>query len=174
MKYIVLLFIAIIIKFNLQAQQKISVSYNNADLFTVLKDIFYKTGLMSLMDAECAQNCHPVTLKARSISIDNLLKKVFHQQPVNYKLVEQGILIIPKNITGKVIDTNDEPISDVLVRGATYTALTNSKGEFILPQASCDESITFSYLGIKQTVNIRGGNSFIIVKMALPLSIQTN
>jgi hypothetical protein len=172
MKYILPLLIIFINKsVDSQAQKRITLSFKNASIFDVLKEIHYSTGLNVLMDGECLKYTKPVNLKADSMSIFEVLKNIFALQPIDFEIQNNYIFILPKNIKGKVIDCDGDPVPDVTITSTEHKVKTDNKGEFMLQRASCDELITLSYKHNKQTVKIRGRTSFVVKMPTTPKSI---
>lgn len=166
--FLQLLFFTIYTASGLYAQKRITVSYESTPLAVVLRDLHSKAQISYIADIECLKQTHLITLKD-SLSIDRLLKKIFAQQPVDYHLTRNCIIVKPRNITGKVIDQHDEPISGVMVvGGAGQAVMTDKNGYFVLRQASCDPLIRFSYPPVSETIR-HCGKTNIIVMLNIPL-----
>ena len=77
-------------------------------------------------------------------------------------LVVQGVVAqVLRNITGKVVDVNDDALvgATVSVPGQSLGTVTDLDGNFSLKVPSATVSLSVSYLGYKsQTVNIVGKN----------------
>jgi len=131
-------------KTTIHAQSRISVSYENADFKHVLKDLLEKTDLGCMFSENCLRHSLPVTYEAKNVTLDTLLKHIFNSQPFEYRISGRNILLIfPKRVRGRVIDIQGKPIEGVIVRGESQKTQTDSKGEFILENASCDSAINF-------------------------------
>jgi hypothetical protein len=143
--------------------QKISVSYNRVDFCNVLEDICKKAGLCFMMPARYLEYSHPVTLKADSVSLTDLLHNIFAAQPVDFALFDKFIVIRPRNIKGRVVDQNGDPISGVTIRTRSRIAITGTTGEFILPGASCDSLIQILHPPDSLLIHVRGQTSINII-----------
>jgi CarboxypepD_reg-like domain len=69
--------------------------------------------------------------------------------------------MLQPTITGKVVDENNKPISDVNVfeRNGTGNTRTDSNGNFTLKVASLDNDLQFSHLSYgKETISIYAFN----------------
>jgi hypothetical protein len=167
-----LLFFTIYTASGLYAQKKITVSYESTPLHVVLRDLHSKAQISYIADIECLKQTHPITLKS-SLSIDDLLQEIFAQQPVDYHLTRNCIIVKPRNITGKVIDQHEEPISGVRVLGgAGQATMTNNNGCFVLRQASCDSLIRFLYPPTSETIRLCGKTNIVVIMNTVLQTIE--
>lgn len=164
-QYVILITIASL-HINLYAQERFTVSYKQAKLVTVLKDLNKKTGLSFVCDRKCLRYTMPVTLQAKNVDLHELLSIVFSAQPVDYMLIANRLAIVPRDISGKVTDKEGRPIAGVTVRADYQITHTDSTGEFTLRKAACTQSMLLFHARDSLAIPIRGRTSFNVVMKA--------
>src|SRR5690606_34575856 len=125
--------------------QQITLHKTNAKLSETLEDIRKQSGYSLLCDADLIDHAYPVTIDVKNASLDEALRKSLAGQPFLYKLNNQTIIIhakhepaiqpqqpVQRQVTGKVVDGNNQPLSGVSVKlkGGEATTITDEDGRF--------------------------------------------
>jgi hypothetical protein len=174
-KYIFLVVITCLFIAKAAVAQKISVSYENTPLHTVLKDLRKKTGMGYTIDADCLEQSNTITLKADNVPLKEILKKISAESATKFRISGNTILMAPdiRPVYGRVIDQNEEPIADVMVRAGTLATITNNRGEFYIRPAACDRILKFFHAGDSTVIRL-GKMQNIIVRMKTPIAVNIN
>ena len=105
-----------------------------------------------------------VSLKIESGNIENVLKGIFEDTNISYKLMPNNlILITPKDgvsefnvtqertISGKVTDTSGQSLPGVTIaiKGTNKGTVTDDNGNYILPNVPGDAILVFSFVGMR-------------------------
>ncbi|TKC05494.1 SusC/RagA family TonB-linked outer membrane protein [Pedobacter polaris] len=159
MKLIVIFLTAFCLQVSASAfSQKISISQKNVPLEQVLKEIKRQTGYFFLYDLDLIQQkSKPVTINVKNADLKDVLVTVLKSQPFSYEIKENTILIMPlKNVArvdidvrGKIVDENGIPMpgASVKVKGRTGAVVSDSDGNFVLPNVDENATIVISYIG---------------------------
>lgn len=143
-------------------------------------DVFYNKALM--------REAKNVTLKIEKLPLKQALDKLFENQPLNYSIANNTIVVMPKKkaepapaglsdiiplqssqgevIRGKVLDYKSRPLAGVLVQydQSYFFTYTNSEGDFSIP-GTRGTIITFSGAGLgEREIRFEGGG-FLLVQM---------
>jgi TonB-linked SusC/RagA family outer membrane protein len=149
-------------------KKKFSVEYVNVPLYLALRDLYFKTGYISLTDAVCMKYTKLVTYKGDSVTIDEVAKHIFAGQSVDYELAPGNILVIPKPVRGRVTDQAGNPLARVTVSGASRDpVMTNENGEFVIRGAACDSFLEFSYVSYETLLYELHGDTIVHVQMKI-------
>src|SRR5690606_15280645 len=108
--------------------QQITLHKTNAKLSETLEDIRKQSGYSLLCDADLISSAHAVTIAVENASLEEALQKSLLGQPFSYKINNRTIIIHAKHepdmrlqqppqtqVTGKVVDGNNQPLSGVSV-----------------------------------------------------------
>ncbi|MBO9204689.1 SusC/RagA family TonB-linked outer membrane protein [Niastella sp. MAH-29] len=150
----------------------ISAHYDNESLYKVVRDLSNRAGLRFLMDAECSKYTVSVTINKDNATLEEVLDLAFKKQPVNYRLSPAIIMVVPKNVTGRVTDPEGKPIAGVTVAGVIHKCMTNENGEFMLLEATCDPFIEFSCVGFETYLHEQYGDTLVTIKMKINPATQ--
>ena len=162
--------------FAVQAQS-ISVSYKNAPLQKVLKDVEKQSGYQFFFNESLIAKASPVTVEIKNETLEKALQLCFQQQPLTYSIVAKTVVIKEKiavspprsttspspmggNITihGKVTDKEGKPVAGVSVRynNSNWMATTDDAGIFNLPVPSDSGVLKFSHVSLaSQNVTVK-------------------
>lgn len=152
--------------------QKVNLSATNASLKTIFKEIRRQTGYYFIYSDKVIEMSNTVTLQVKDTGIDQLLKTVFENQPLDYSIEDKTIVVkvkdLPKEvkadrtITGTVIGQDDQkplPGVSVQVKGRTGGVMTNQDGKYSIVVPSGSNTLIFSYLGyVTREVVLSSGN----------------
>lgn len=137
--------------------QQISFSSENEKLVTVLKTIRKQSnGYNFAFDASLLKNAKPVTVNLQKVSLQKALEEIFKNQPLNFEIKGKTILIkekqnsVPRtpnnnsyqeSITGRVVDSQNNPLTDVTVavKGTTIKTSTDANGYFTINAKEGDD-----------------------------------
>jgi len=144
--------------------QTVTLSYRNAPLGKIFRDIQKQTGYHFLCTTEQLSSTTKVDLNAHDMPLKEVLELCFQSQPVTYAIVNKTIVVserkspgsiplapmfLPIHITGTVTDSiTGNPLAGVTVRvqGNTMGALTDANGNFNL-DVEGNAVLVLTYLG---------------------------
>ena len=163
--------ILILITFLLQVgmasyAQKISLNKKNAALTEVFKIIGKQTGCDFIYSTQLMKQAKPVSIKVVNASLQDVLEICFKDQPFEYELDDNTIIIKPRRptteekstfqmrtvvVTGKVTDENDNPLAGVNIRyvGQKAVVITDKDGKYSIELPDGDVELSFNYVGYK-------------------------
>lgn len=162
-----LLLVLLQISFSASAQT-VTLSERNSPINEVFKALKKQTGYDFIYDDFILGKAKPVSIQVKDEKLDQVLQKIFSDQPLSYKIFNQTISVKLKNeeedknvrptdgaftITGKVVSSMaNTPLSQatVMVKGRKTVAVTNNQGEFTLPVFMGSE-LVISYVGFETT-----------------------
>jgi TonB-linked SusC/RagA family outer membrane protein len=155
--------------------QKITINKAKAPLIAVLNDIEAQTGVDFIFTQEMLSDAKVVSIKVSGASLDEVLKKCFLNQPLTYT-INKDVVVIKKldiaaiadiSLTGKVTDTNGDPLPGVTVqiKGTSNGAITATDGSYSINATDRNAVLIFKFLGmLQQEVNV-GDKTVINIKM---------
>lgn len=185
----VTLILLCLIAFQLQAEDvysqktKISLDMKNASVEKVLQTIEEESDYFFLYNNKLVNVDRKVSVRVKNAAISDILDKLFASQNVEYQVEGNQIILSPKEkakeivsliegvqqqqktITGKVTDSNGEPIigANIIEVGTTNGTVTDIDGNFTL-NVSDDAVLRISFIGyIEQNVNTAGKNTLQVV-----------
>jgi TonB-linked SusC/RagA family outer membrane protein len=147
--------------------QSITLSENNAPLAKVLKEIRRQSGYAVVYQDQLLQSSNPVTISIKKATLEQTLTLVFRDQPLNYDIVDNRIIVVKARqpqykidvplqaapadtIKGTVSNENGEFLKGVTVTlkgSAGYSRLTDEKGMYIMLVTDNNASLVFSHIG---------------------------
>lgn len=145
--------------------QKINLNHSNIEINTVLNSIEKQTNFHFIYDDLELQGMGKISLKLNNVSLENALAAIFKDQPFDYKILENTIVLrkLPETkkpgklskqlllVEGEVRDENGDPLAGVSVRikDKSVATMTDADGRFKINVLSSDETLVFSFLGFK-------------------------
>lgn len=150
--------------------QKVTISVKNASLLTVFDDIKAQTGYDFMISTTILKSANKVSITVKNAELEDVLKQLFHDQPLTYEVDNKSILVkqketslltnlkdkaskvfnLPADILVKVTDSLGQPLvgASVSLKGTRYNALTDNKGDFYLPAVPQGKyTLIVSYIG---------------------------
>ena len=141
--------------------QEISMSRKQATLAEVFLDIHHQTGYFFYYDEALIQKARRVDISVKGVSLDKVLEICFFQQPLQYVIDKQVIIVTAKQvprpgadtagipITGKVVNEADEPISNatITVKPGGMMAMSDEAGNFLIPGVQKNATLEISSVG---------------------------
>ncbi|WP_205512399.1 SusC/RagA family TonB-linked outer membrane protein [Longitalea arenae] len=169
------------------AQEKITLSVNNASLEQVLKSIRTQTGYIFIYETETVKD-KKVTLHVSNASLKETLDKCFQHLAISYVIAGKNVVINAKNKTtatvtegdgnsrppfidvrGTVVNEKKEPVAGVTVtvKGTQKNTLTDSQGEFSLSTVENNAVLVFTHISMETfEISVSG-------KTELAISLKT-
>ena len=163
--------------------QKVTLSGRHVSLKKVFSAIEKQTGYVFFYNYNVFDSTHAVSLKIKNENLDDALKVVFANQPLEYTIEDKTISIkkrtIPDSafhnlnttppvwvdIRGVVTNEKGEAVSDILVKvkGTTRATVTNNKGEFALVRVDANATLVLTSVNMEpQEVNVNGRTDLAI------------
>lgn len=143
--------------------QNLSLSVKNASLADVFEEIRKQSSYLFIYSNQQLDGTRKVTLSVKNMPLDQVLTRCFNKQPVTYRLVENNIVIVPRDpqpvtaageqttarqISGTVTDFDGLPLQGVsiLLKGTSIGTSTNAAGEYVLTLDN-EGTLLFSFTG---------------------------
>lgn len=153
--------------------QNITYSCKNASLESVFTAIKKQSGFVFFYRNDDLARANPVTLNLKNVPIMEALEQVFNNQPLNYSIKENTIVVSVKSVAaynsaiivdpvqlieasppidvyGRVTSESGEQLegATVLIKGTNKTTITNKNGEYFIKGVEPDAVLVFSYSGL--------------------------
>jgi len=164
--------------------QNISINLKKVKFEKALDQIKNKSGYRFIYNAKTLEGTKEVTVNLKNTSFKEVLKAVFAGQPVTYTISADVIVIrriddasnpvvpVPQastgKITGYIYDADGLPLQGATVTledelTVSETAITDSKGFFILNAAPADQNLIVSYIGYtRESIPVANKSSFTL------------
>lgn len=176
----VILFVSLIQVSAIGFAQKISLSEKNVSLQQVFEKIKAQSGYDFVADGALLKSARPVTINAKNMELDALLKVIFTGQGLAYDIQDRIVVISKKepsfldnlierlfaiDLKGRVIDRQGAALAgaSVKVQGIERTFTTDAKGEFAIPGVAENAIVTINYVGYKAVTLTAGKTSSPLV-----------
>jgi len=174
MKLTVLMTFLVLASFgNSFSQVTLSVSFNKAKIHQVLGSIEQKTDYIFMYKDEILDESKTITIDFQDAKFEEVLKTICAQSGIDYEVRDHQIILTEKaeaelpadqqqaqkkSVTGQVKDTkgNTIPGVSVVVKGTTVGMITDADGKFSLPESALNQTLVFSFIGMK-TQEIQAG-----------------
>ncbi|WP_462092669.1 SusC/RagA family TonB-linked outer membrane protein [Sphingobacterium hungaricum] len=158
--------------------QRISLSMKNAEFSRFINEVTAQTHLKFFYNDELVEKAKPVNIEIKNGQLDDVLKKVFAERNIDYRIVSNTISLTEKsptnsiksveiqnNVSGVVRGEDGSPLvgATVNVKGLNTTTTTNDRGQFSLA-ANNDATLVIRYVGfISQEVSVNGRSNINVV-----------
>lgn len=154
-----ILYIIIFLSSSLSVMGQITLTMKDKPLKKVIKQIEKVSEYRFFYNEELANLNKPVSLEAQNSSIEKVLKDLSSQAPFSYLIKPNFQIVLSddlpsqqtklQSITGRVVDTADNPIigANVLVKGTTNGVITDIDGNFSLEKVPVQSQLQVSYIG---------------------------
>ncbi len=161
--------------------QKVSLSGKNVPLEKIFSAIETQTNYVFFYNYGLLNEAKPVNIEVKNASLDDVLKFLFKDQPLDFVIKQQTIFITKKNIpaivkeekplppppitvTGRVTNENGEPVAaSIMVKGTKNGAITNNDGYFELKNVDENAILVITGVSIEPTeVKVNGKTSLTI------------
>jgi TonB-linked SusC/RagA family outer membrane protein len=160
--------------------QKVSLSVKGGSLKTVFIELNRQTGYNFLYSDAVLAKAVPVTIKVKDLPLADVLVLCFKDQPLDYTMDDNAIVVMPKpepvpvpgtlpvippiDISGRVINENGEPVvATVVIKGTGNGTTTNSDGYFELKKVNENATLVISGVSIEtREIKVAGKTSLSI------------
>jgi TonB-linked SusC/RagA family outer membrane protein len=162
-------------KFNFRAENK--------QIVEVLKEIEESSDFRFFYIREQVDVERKVTVRANGATVEQILDELFAGQGISYKVMDDNLVLLSpdvnikkmesvvsqqqNSVSGKVTDTNNQPLPGVtvVVKGTTQGTVTNANGNYTLSNIPENATLQFSFVGMKTQEIIVGDQTSITIKM---------
>jgi len=160
--------------------QKITLVAQNASLEKVLKNIEKQSGYSFWYKTELMHKAEKVTISIKDGSLEEVLSKCFKNQPFEYSIVDQTVVLQPRKmlrvveplkqilevIKGQVLGSDGKPLIGVtvVIKASKLGTTTDTEGNFTV-NASDKDVLVFSYIGFNTKEVLVGKQSTISVSL---------
>ena len=134
---------------------KLSFDMQGTTIKEVLQIIESKTDYRFIYENEKINLDSKVDIQVEQESVENILKKLFHEKGIQYSITESNLILInptgksfpentgiqqARNVTGKVSDSTGSPLPGVtvVVKGTTNGIITDVDGNYTLTKVPAD------------------------------------
>jgi hypothetical protein len=156
--------------------QKISLSLKDAPLVRAFNEIKKQSGYIFWYENDLLKDAARVTVSVKDVPLVQALDLCFNNQPLDYKIVGETIVVTGKTkvapplvtVTGRITDDGGKPLADVTVRVRNEGAATVSDqdGNFHI-KAGENATLIFSHVGYLTQELKAGGRQVVNVVMAI-------
>lgn len=164
--------------------QQVSMQKEDASLIAIFKEIQKQSGYHIFYDTKLVKNSQPVTLNLHQASIQEAMNESLNNQGLTYHIVDKNIIIKravkstfstqERTVTGRVVDTNNQPLQGVTVRlkDTRIQASTNDAGSYTIRLSTQPAILVFSLIGygtIERTVQTENQVDVVLREQAADL-----
>ena len=167
---------------SLYGQNKsLNLKMENATLKKVLNQIENETDYFFMYNGKLVNVDQKVSVNIENKDINNALKNVFKNTDINFEINNRQILLFSRNdassvsisslqqktITGKITDSNNQPLPGVtvVIKGTTTGTVTDIDGNYSLVNVPSDAVLDFSFVGMIPKEIVVGNKTTINVSM---------
>ena len=166
-----ILFLFCVAAFGKTYSQQVTISAKNESLVNVIKQMRQQSDYAFVFRADQLKKSVPVNVLLRSVSMEEALREIFKNQPLEYEISEKTIYIKEKPVTktntttqlpaqeqqqdpirGRVTDEDGEPLAGTTIRikDTDITYVTDRNGYFEIPYTYRDATLQVDYIGYKR------------------------
>ncbi len=165
--------------------QLITLSEKGASLEKIFRSIYQQTGYQFLYNDETLQDTRKIDISVKNASLAEVLELCSRDQPLEYIIRDRVIVVKPKtarapaipedtahlppipgiHVKGLVFNETGQFLSGatVSVKGKSKGAITNTKGEFELPELPLNSMVVVSYIGYNtRQLEVRDGGYLMV------------
>ncbi|MGC4234703.1 MAG: TonB-dependent receptor [Niabella sp.] len=169
--------------------QKVSLSERNVRLEKVFKKIEDQTRYQFLYTDEILKPCSLVNIKLKNVSLQKALDELLNDQPLSYAIIENTIIIKPKElpkpkaakevfievnheVKGRITGEGGQPLSGVSIkiRGTAKGTTTDEQGNFTLQDVNENAILEVSFVGYKSQAVAVGSQAYIEIKLDIEIN----
>lgn len=162
---------------------KVNLNLKNASLSDVFKEIEKQSEFRFFYNNDVMNTNKSITMNAKEKNVSEVLNEVFMGTDMEYKLVNNYIVIIPKGsdaelitkqvskpirVTGTIIDENGEPLTGVsiLVKNTTTGVVSDIDGHYTIDVPSAESVLVFSFIGFLSQEHAVKNNTVLNITLA--------
>lgn len=186
MKLTIFLLITTFLQISLAANaQRASLNEKNISLERAFNLLSEQTGYKFLYTDEMLKQTKPIDVQFSNLTIEEALKSCLKDQALAYTIKKNTIVlrrvtklnevVVPVNISGKVVDKSGNALAGVGVRikDSSISTITNADGLFYLEIPEAKGTLVFTYVGYAlQEVPINGVSKFSIVMQQVAFELN--
>ncbi|MCL3779224.1 SusC/RagA family TonB-linked outer membrane protein [Prolixibacteraceae bacterium JC049] len=144
---------------------RITLNFRNATIKEVLDEINKKTEVVFAYDAKMVDLSQRISIKANKKAVNDVLKEIFANKNIAYKIKDNIVVLSKtkpqtekgkegKKITGKVTDSNGEPLPGVTITvlGTTQGVVTDIDGKYSIGNIKQTDKLVFSFIGFQSLI----------------------
>lgn len=161
--------------------QQINLSLQKVPLSKAISEIRKTTKYDFAYGEELLKKANPVSINVKNADINEVLKKMFADQPISYKIAD-GIIILKEKpstlnntapskkkeaIRGRVVDDQGNPLAGatIQVKGTNFITTSSNAGVFEIPDDFADAQLQVSYMGYgHMEVSARNADMIVLAK----------
>lgn len=160
--------------------QTVTLSGTDLSLKAIFAEVKKQTGYVVFTGKDLLLDTRTVSMAVKDMPLRDFLELILKGQPMDYKLVDQTIILVKKNsstaslsatilppvdISGQVIGVNGALLSgaSVRIKGTVEGKMTNAAGRFSIKISEGDELI-ISFVGYLEVVTKMVNGSLISIK----------
>jgi TonB-linked SusC/RagA family outer membrane protein len=165
--------------------QKINLSKTNAPLKSILRELRLQSGYDFVYSEELLQQARLVNLHVKGRDIGEVLKSIFDEQPLSYRIEAKTVVITTKEasaakatpfimkdiaVNGRVTDEQGKglPGVTVTVKGTNRRVVTDKEGSFSISATKNEDVLVFTSIGMeRQEVSLNGRTALTVGLKAL-------
>jgi TonB-linked SusC/RagA family outer membrane protein len=164
------LFFVVQLSANVYSQTMLNVDSKNKTVKEVLLDIEKQSEFRFFYNEQFTDLNRYVKFDIDNESIDAAMDKLFESSNFTYKIMENNLIVITpgemdqgKTVTGSVTDESGQPLPGVtvVIKGTTNGTVTNTDGNYSLPNVPDDATLVFSFVGMKSIIEPVNGRTII-------------
>jgi TonB-dependent starch-binding outer membrane protein SusC len=146
------------------SQKLITLDEKNGDLAKVLEKIRQQTNMVIWYRGDLLQRTKPVTIRVKNEPVQKVFEILFKDQPLTYSIIENAIVIRPKenegqgdksksnlplDVSGRITNERGDLVvgATVSVKGSSKNAVTNANGEFTIEKVEANDVLVISSIG---------------------------
>ncbi|MBE9602593.1 SusC/RagA family TonB-linked outer membrane protein [Pedobacter sp. MC2016-24] len=149
--------------------QQVTLKRQNAKLTSIFDEIRQQTGYDFVYNDKMIDQAKPVTIQVTAMALNEVLTKIFENQPLNFDIQEKTIVVKEKlpsfldktrtvldlfqrhDASGRVVNDNGDPLAgaSVTVKGTNRSTKTNERGIFFLSGLKENDVLVISFIGFE-------------------------
>lgn len=157
---------------------KVNLKMENVSIKQVLNSIEDQTNFFFIYNGKLVDVERKVNIDADNQYINNVLEKIFSGTNIKYEIDNRQILLSnmettsnlsiqqQKSVSGKITDSlgGALPGVSVVVKGTTTGTITDTNGNYSIPNVPANATLVFSFVGMKgQEISVSGKNQINLI-----------
>lgn len=155
---------------------QLSLKMKDVTIKEVLTEIENQSEFYFLYNSELIDVTRKVDISVKNEKVNDILSRLFSDNEVNVSISDRHIVLTPvtemsvqqqSSVSGKVIDSNNQPLPGVtvVVKGTTQGTVTNADGNYSFSGIADNTILQFSFVGmITQEITV-GGKTMLNVTL---------